>query len=111
MTARARDPLRSQQSTVHYQLSPMPRINVIQLSLRAFVCGLLAILPVIGLLPALDALVCSVRIRQRYPNEWNPASGYLSWGTVLAVLGLGITAIGVPATILTVQLFNAQSGQ
>jgi len=89
----------------------MPRITVIQLSLRAFVCGLLGLLPVVGLLPALDALVCWVRIRQRYPNEWNPASSYLSWGTALAVLGMGITAIGVPATILTLELLQAQAGQ
>ena len=89
----------------------MPRITVIQLSLRAFVCGLFAILPVIGLLPAVCALSSWARIRLRYPDEWNPASNYLSWGTALAVLGLGITAVGIPATILSLQLYSLQSGQ
>jgi hypothetical protein len=89
----------------------MPRITVINLSLRAFVCGLFGVLPVIGLVPGLYALSCCVRIRRRYPHEWNPASGYLSWGTALAVLGLGITAVGIPATLLSLQLCRLQSGQ
>jgi hypothetical protein len=89
----------------------MARIIVIQLSLRAFACGLLGVLPVIGLVPGLYALYCWARIRRRYAEEWNPASGYLSWGTALAVLGLGITAVGIPATILSLQLYRLQSGQ
>jgi hypothetical protein len=89
----------------------MPRIIVIQLSLRAFVCGLLGALPVIGLVPGLYALFCWARISRRYPGEWNPASDYLSWGAALAVLGLGITAVGVPAAILSLDLFRLNSGQ
>jgi hypothetical protein len=89
----------------------MFRIIVIQLSLRAFVCGLFAMLPVIGLVPAVCALSSWARIRWRYPNEWNPASGYLSWGATLAVLGLAITALGIPITILSVDLYRLQSGQ
>jgi hypothetical protein len=88
----------------------MPRITVIQLSLRAFVCGLIGVLPLIGLVPGLYALFCWARIGRRYAGEWNPASGYLSWGTALAVLGLGITAVGVPAVILSLDLFRLQSG-
>jgi hypothetical protein len=89
----------------------MPRIIVIQLSLRAFVCGLIGVLPVIGLVPALYALSCWARIRLRYRDEWNPASNYLRWGSVLAVLGLGITAVGIPATILWLAIYRLQSGQ
>ena len=89
----------------------MARILVIQLSLRAFVCGLLGLIPVIGLLPAVHAVYCWARIRRRYAEEWNPASSYLSWGTALAVLGLGITAVGIPAVILSLQLYRLQSGQ
>ena len=62
-------------------------------------------------MPGLYALFCWARIRRRYPEEWNPASGYLSWGTALAVLGLGITAVGIPAAILSLQLYRLQSGQ
>jgi hypothetical protein len=86
----------------------MPRIIVIQLSLRAFGCGLLALLPIIGLLPAVCALSSWARIRLRYRNEWNPASDYLSWGASLAVVGLAVTAVGIPALILSIQLCNVQ---
>ena len=82
------------------------RVSVIQLSLRAFVCGLIGVLPLIGLVPGLYALFCWARISRRYPAEWNPASGYLSWGTALAVLGLGITAVGIPAAILGLELYR-----
>jgi hypothetical protein len=82
------------------------RAIVIQLSLRAFVCGLIGVLPLIGLVPGLYALFCWARISRRYPGEWNPASGYLSWGTALAVLGMGITAVGIPAAILSLELYR-----
>jgi len=87
------------------------RILVTQLSLRAFVCGLLGLVPVIGLVPAVHALFCWARIRWRYAEQWNPASNYLSWGSALAVLGLGINAVGIPAVILSLQLYRLQSGQ
>jgi len=82
------------------------RVSVIQLSLRAFVCGLIGVLPLIGLVPGLYALVCWARISRRYAGEWNPASGYLSWGVALAVLGLGITAVGIPAAILSLESYR-----
>ena len=68
-------------------------------------------LPIIGLVPALYALSCRARIRLRYRDEWNPASNYLRWGSTLAVLGLGITAVGIPATILWLAIYRLQSGQ
>ncbi len=86
----------------------MPRVIVIQLSLRAFVCGMIGGLPVIGLMPALYALFCWARNRLRYRDEWNPASNYLRWGSLLAVLGLGITAVGIPATILWLAIYRLQ---
>jgi hypothetical protein len=97
--------------TIDYQLSKVPRIIVIQLSLRAFVCGLVGVLPVIGLLPGLYALSCWARIRRRYRDEWNPASSYLKLGSILAVLGLGLTALGIPAVILWLAIYRVQSGQ
>ena len=89
----------------------MARIIVIQLSLRAFVCGMVGFLPVIGLLPGLYALSCWSQIRRRYRDEWNPASNYLRWGSILAVAGLGLTAVGIPATILWLAIYRIQSGQ
>ncbi len=86
----------------------MPRITVIQLSLRAFVCGLIGVLPLIGLVPGLYALYCWARVSRRYGGEWNPASAYLNWGVALTVLGLGITAVGLPAAILSLDLYRLQ---
>jgi hypothetical protein len=94
-----------------YQLAPMPRANVIRLSLRAFVCGLFGVLPVIGLVPGLYAVYCWAVIRKRYPTEWNPASNYVSCGAALAMIGLAITVVGIPATILSLQLIELQAGQ
>jgi hypothetical protein len=78
----------------------MPRILVIRKSLIAFVCGLIGFLPIIGIVPGLYALSCWGSIRMRYPDEWNPASAYLSWGVRLAVLGFLSTTLIVFAFIV-----------
>ncbi len=78
----------------------MPRIFVIRKSLTAFVCGLIGFLPIIGIVPGLYAVSCWGSIRIRYPDEWNPASAYLSWGVRLAVLGFLSTALMVVAMIV-----------
>lgn len=78
----------------------MPRIIVIRKSLTAFVCGLIGFLPIIGVLPAVYALLCWNGVRTRYPDEWNPASAYLSWGARLAMIGLGASALIVSVAIL-----------
>jgi hypothetical protein len=79
----------------------MHRILVIRESLSAFLCGMVGFLPVIGVLPGLYALFCWARICIRYPNEWNPASAYLSWGARLATLGLLGSALVVSVLVLT----------
>jgi len=79
----------------------MARIIVIRKSLAAFVCGLFGFLPFIGLLPGLYALFCWAHIRRRYPNEWNPAAAYLSWGARLSLLGLLGTALITASAIVT----------
>ncbi len=78
----------------------MPRIIVIRKSMTAFVCGLIGFLPIIGLLPGLHALYCWNHIRTHYPDEWNPAAAYLNWGTRLAVLGLGLSALLVGVVLV-----------
>lgn len=66
----------------------MDRVTAINVSLRGFVCGILACVPVIGLLPGLYALICWSQVRRQYKNEWNPASAYLKAGVILGSLGL-----------------------
>ena len=92
------------------QDEPASRMIIIRLSLRAFACGLIGVLPVVGLAPALYALYCWARIRSRYRKEWNPAAGYLDWGTILAITGFGLTAVGIPAFVLWLATYRVQSG-
>lgn len=66
----------------------MNEIEAINKSLRAFVCGLFGLLPVIGLIPAIHALRCRYAVRKRFPDGWNPAARYLKWSFVLSLVGL-----------------------
>lgn len=66
----------------------MDRIAAIEKSLSVFVWGIIGFLPVVGLLPAVHALVSARRVRSRYGRQWNPASAYLRAGAVLALLGV-----------------------
>src|ERR1017187_1815499 len=74
-------------------ISSSDRIILIRKSLNIFVCGLIGLVPVIGFIPALFAIVGAVRVSARFRREWNPASAYLSAGVTMALLGTGITAL------------------
>ncbi len=87
--------------TSHDTPASMSRIIVIRKSLTAFVCGLFGFLPFLGVVPGLYAVICWVRVRALYPNEWNPAASYLSWGARLSVIGLLDTALIVAVIIVT----------
>jgi hypothetical protein len=74
----------------------MDRITIIQKSMVVFVCGIIGVLPVIGLLPAILAVIGWVRVRKNINAEWNPASLYLRLGALLASIGLvGTVVIGL----------------
>ena len=75
----------------------MERITAIEQSLSVFVCGIVGFLPVLGLIPAVHALVCWARVRSKYGDQWNPAGAYLRAGAVLAMVGVlgSILVIGV----------------
>ena len=66
----------------------MERIAAIEQSLTVFVCGIVGFLPVLGLIPAVHALVCWIRVRRKYGNQWNPAAPYLRAGAMMALLGV-----------------------
>jgi len=54
-------------------------------------CGFLpcwlALVPFVGLLPAIYALISVRKIRAGYKDTWNPAAGYLRLGSLLARIG------------------------
>jgi len=66
----------------------MDRISAINKSLTCFVYGIVGLLPVIGLFPAVHALSCWRKVRRGYGAQWNPAAAYLKGGFVLGLLGV-----------------------
>jgi hypothetical protein len=79
----------------------MDRIAAIEQSLTGFVCGIIGFLPVVGLIPAVYALLCWQRVRADYGEQWNPAAAYLKAGAVLATLGLLGSTLFIAVAILT----------
>jgi len=71
----------------------MDRITAIRRSLAAFVWGIFGFLPLIGLIPAVRALVHWRVVRGQFRNEWNPAAAYLNAGVALALFGLFSTLL------------------
>lgn len=73
----------------------MDRISAIEKSLTCFVYGIVGLIPVIGLFPAVHALWCCGKVRAGYGTQWNPASSYLKGGMVLGLLGVLSSAITI----------------
>ena len=69
----------------------MNKIAAIESALRCFVCGLLALLPILGMGFTVVAFMyyrkCSILSRQ----GWNPAQRYALLGLVLASVGPAIS--------------------
>ena len=80
----------------------MDRIAAIEKSLSVFFWGIMGFLPVLGLLPAVHALVCSWRVRSQYRDQWNPALPYLRAGTVLATFGVLSSLLVISAAVLAI---------
>jgi hypothetical protein len=69
----------------------MDRPTAIRRSLTAFVCGLIGLVPVLGIFLSLYSVGCWVSVNRRYKEQWNPAAKYLTWGLLLALVGLLLT--------------------
>jgi hypothetical protein len=63
------------------------KIRMIKASLRCFVFGLLALLPVIGIPFGIAALILTGRVRAGQKRFWNPARPYWVCGNFCAFLG------------------------
>lgn len=73
----------------------MDKVRVIERSLRCFIAGCLSLLPVLGLIPAVVAIVLFHQVRNEAGHAWNPARGHLIGGVVLAWSGLTITLLAL----------------
>ena len=83
---------------------PAARAAVIRASLEVWVCGVFGVLPVLGLVPGILAVVRWLRVRAAHRDQWNPAAGYLAAGALLALAGLvlsGVLAVVIGVTIVT----------
>ena len=63
------------------------KIQMMKLSIRCFVDGLLGLIPIIGLPFALVALWFSGRVRQHEKRFWNPAKPYHVGGMICGAVG------------------------
>jgi hypothetical protein len=78
----------------------MDRITAIEKSLRAFTCGFFGVIPFIGIIPAIYALICWAHVRNAFRQEWNPAAAYLDCGVILSLLGLGASFLIAGALVV-----------
>jgi hypothetical protein len=78
-------------------MSPVDRIHVIEKSLRVFVCGVLGIIPLLGLVPAGYAIIAAIQVYKRVGSGWNPAASYLCWGLVVALAAWILTFLAAGA--------------
>lgn len=73
----------------------MDRIHVIERSMHCFWAGCLAMIPLLGIIPAIMAICFFYGVRNEAGKSWNPARAYSIWGLTLACLGLSMTIVGV----------------
>ncbi len=81
---------------------PANRVILIRRSLSAFGFGLIGLIPLLGLIPAVYAVFCWLRLRRRYRDEWNPAAAYLNWGAVFGIVGISVLLLAVLALVLAI---------
>lgn len=81
---------------------PLDKVQIIERSMNCFRCGLVGILPGIGLPFAIVSLGDCLNVMLRKGSNWNPAERYLRWGAASAAAGLMITML--LAGILMIEL-------
>jgi hypothetical protein len=83
---------------------PTERAQAIEGSLSCLIHGVVGmLLPVLGLVPAVSALVGWITVSRRYRGQWNPAGHYLKAGGILGVLGILSNTVLVAAIAVSVQ--------
>lgn len=86
------------------------KIEMFNGSLRCFICGLLGLLPVIGLPFAITALWVSGGVRVQEKACWNIARPYRIWGVVFAAAGTIVWLLIAVLIIYNTVTNNSGSG-
>ena len=73
----------------------IPKTEMIERSLRCYVLGLLGLIPVLGLIPAILALREHRRVKKGSANQWNPARRYHLWGGICARTAIPLWGIPI----------------
>jgi hypothetical protein len=90
--------------------TPEERIEIIEQSMRCFVYGLLAFIPLAGIVPSIMAIAFYRRARVAVGKDWNPASTYLTWGLILAWFNLILDVIVLAVVIIVLAVIVFQDG-
>jgi hypothetical protein len=91
--------------------APFDKVQVIERSLRCFACGVVGLLPVIGVPFAVIALSNFAQVKHRKGPIWNPAGRYLGIGSLCATAGLGLTLLIVSAIAIQMWFVPASLGR
>lgn len=75
-------------------MKPLDRTGIIRASISVLIHGILGLLPLIGIIPAVSAVVQGIRIRHAYAGP-NPVDHYRRWGVVLGSLCILLNACAI----------------
>lgn len=78
------------------------RIEMIRRSLRCFWCGLIGLLPGIGVPFAVLAIEDWIFVLNHKKVDWNPAERYVHYGAFAATAGLLLTLL--LAAVITIEI-------
>ena len=82
---------------------PTERADAIRASMSCFIRGVLGlVIPLLGLVAAVSALVSCVTVSRRYRGQWNPAASYLKAGGIFGILGILSNTILITSIALSI---------
>jgi hypothetical protein len=84
------------------ELVTLTKSQMLRASLRCHALGWLALIPVVGLLPAMLAFAQFRSVVLGKGNRWNAARGYLLLGVWLATAGMLLSLAVAAVTVLVV---------
>ncbi len=85
-------------------MKPLDRSGMIRQSVSVFIHGIFGLLPLIGIIPAVSAVIHGIRIRRAYAGA-NPVDHYRKWGMALGGLSILVNSCAIVITVFN--LINA----